>query len=101
MNDLIDADYELSKSTQVCIVLPTRGEDLSVLREVLLSIMSLHLWPGKLDVRRNLRLIVVDDQRRSEVKLLLGLCYRFAAIFCNNRKASSGSSRLLLLTSDH
>jgi hypothetical protein len=86
MNDLVDADYDVSKITQTTIVLPSRGEPLSILREVILSTMSLHLWPGKLDVRRNLRLIVIDDVRRSEVKLLLGLCYRFAALFCNNRK---------------
>jgi hypothetical protein len=35
MDDLIDADYELSKMTQVSIVVPTTGDDnLLRLREV-------------------------------------------------------------------
>lgn len=92
MDDLVDVDFDLSKRTQVCIVLPTRGEPLNVLREGLLHCMSLNLWPGKLDVRRNARLVVVDDRRRAEVLLLLALCYRFAALFCNNRKVSTSTS---------
>jgi hypothetical protein len=86
MDDLVDADFELSKRTQVCIVLPTSGEPLNTLRECVLHTMSLNLWPGRLDVRKNARLVVVDDKRRAEVLLLLALCYRFAALFCNNRK---------------
>ena len=86
MDDLVDVDFDLSKRTQICIVLPTSGEPLNVLRECVLHCMSLNLWPGKLDVRRNARLVVVDDRRRAEVLLLLALCYRLAALFCNNRK---------------
>lgn len=86
MDELVEIDYELSKRTAVCIVLPTRGEPLSVLREVILNAMSLNLWPGRLDVRKNARLVVIDDRRRAEVLLLIALCYRFAALFCNNRK---------------
>lgn len=88
MDDLVDVDYELSRRTAVCIVLPTRGEPLSMLREVILNAMSLNLWPGKLDVRKNARLVVIDDRRRAEVLLLIALCYRLAALFCNNRKVN-------------
>lgn len=90
MDELVEIDYELSQRTAVCIVLPTRGEPLNVLREVILNAMSLNLWPGRLDVRKNARLVVIDDRRRAEVLLLIALCYRFAALFCNNRKASRG-----------
>jgi len=86
MDELVEIDYELSKRTAVCIILPTRGEPLNVLREVILNAMSLNLWPGRLDVRKNARLVVIDDRRRAEVLLLIALCYRFAALFCNNRK---------------
>ena len=78
MDQLVEHDFELSRRTQVCVVIPCRGEPLGVLREVILHTMSLHLWPGKLDVRKNVRLIVVDDRRRAEVLLLIALCYRFA-----------------------
>lgn len=88
MDDLVDVDYELSRRTAVCIVLPTRGEPLNMLREVILNAMSLNLWPGKLDVRKNARLVVIDDRRRAEVLLLIALCYRLAALFCNNRKVN-------------
>jgi hypothetical protein len=90
MDELVEIDYELSQRTAVCIVLPTRGEPLNVLREVILNAMSLNLWPGRLDVRKNARLVVIDDRRRAEVLLLIALCYRFAALFCNNRKVSRG-----------
>lgn len=86
MNDLMDADYELSRNTQVTIVLPVRGKPLALLREVIMAIMSLHLWPGKLDVRRNLRLVVSDDDRRPEVVVLVSLCYKFASLCLNHRK---------------
>jgi uncharacterized protein YjlB len=51
-----------------------------------MSVMSLHLWPGKLDVRRNIRLVLVDDDRRVAVVVLAGLCYKFATMLYNNRK---------------
>ena len=86
MNDLIEKDYELSRRTQVTLMLPTRGKPLTLLRDVIFSVMSLHLWPGKLDVRRNLRLIISDEERRPEVVTLVALTYRFATLFCTNRK---------------
>jgi hypothetical protein len=86
MNELVEVDLEVSRQTQVCVILPSRGEELAILREAILGIMSLHLWPGKLDVRRNVRLVVVDDHRRPEVKMLVSLCYRLATMFYNNRK---------------
>jgi predicted acyltransferase len=92
MDELVDIDYELSERTVVCVVIPTRGESLNILREAILNAMSLNLWPGLLDVRKNARLVVVDDRRRAEVLLLIALCYRFAALFCNNRKVCEAGS---------
>jgi len=92
MNHLIEKDYELSRRTQVAVVLPTRSKPLTLLRDVMFNVMSLHLWPGKLDVRRNLRLIVSDEERRPEVVTLVALTYQFATLFSNNRKVRNKCS---------
>ena len=93
MDDLVKVDKTLSVRSAVTIFLPTAGESLHVLRQALLSNLSMRLWASEHEPRNQLRIIVLDEKRRLELICLVALCYKFAAMFANNpqvRKFKNG-----------
>lgn len=82
-------DRTLSGRSAVTIFMPTAGESLSVLRQALMSNLSMRLWPSELDACNNLRIIVLDEKRRVELICLVALCYKFASIYTNDPQVAT------------
>ena len=68
MDDLCEIDSSVSDEALVCIMVPTAGEKIKNLKHVLLGAYSQRLWPSVVHTNRQLRVAVLDEKGRHEVK---------------------------------
>lgn len=68
MDDLVEIDSSVSNEATVCIMVPTAGEKMKNLKHVLLGAYSQRMWPSTLYASRQLRIAVLDEKGRHEVR---------------------------------
>lgn len=68
MDDLVEIDSNVANEAAVCIMVPTAGEKLKNLKHVLLGAYSQRLWPTMMPASRQLRIAVLDEKGRREVR---------------------------------
>eukprot|EP00904_Undaria_pinnatifida_P008153 jgi/Undpi1/4468/HiC_scaffold_17.g07822.m1 len=78
MDDLVEIDSSVSNEATACIMVPTAGEKMKNLKHVLLGAYSQRLWPSTLHANRQLRIAVLDEKGRNEVRDLVEKVYHLA-----------------------
>lgn len=68
MDDLVHVDSSVADTATVCIMVPTCGETMRSLSHVLLGAYSQRLWPTDMDTCDQLRIAVLDESGRREVR---------------------------------
>lgn len=68
MDDLVEIDANIANEATVCIMVPTAGEKMKNVKHVLLGAYSQRLWPSMVHASRQLRIAVLDEKGRREVK---------------------------------
>lgn len=69
MNNLVEIDSNVASEANVCIMVPTAGERMRNLKNVLIGAFSQRLWPSTVPASRQLRIAVLDEKGRREVAL--------------------------------
>lgn len=68
MDDLVDVDSSVADTATVCIMVPTLAETMHSLTQVLLGAYSQRMWPTDMDACDQLRIAVLDESGRPEVR---------------------------------
>ena len=71
MDDLVKIDPNVASEANVCILVLSAGEEMGVLKQVLLGAYSQRLWPSPVPASRQLRIAVLDEKGRRKVAKLL------------------------------
>ncbi|CAM9135904.1 unnamed protein product [Laminaria digitata] len=80
MDDLVEIDSSVANEAKVCIMVPTAGEKMKNLKHVLLGAYSQRLWPTTLYACNQLRIAVLDEKGRHEVRELVEKVYGLAEV---------------------
>ncbi|CAM9654063.1 unnamed protein product, partial [Sphacelaria rigidula] len=83
MDDLVEIDSNVANEATVCIMVPTAGEKMKNVKHVLLGAYSQRLWASTVSASRQLRIAVLDEKGRHEVRDLVEKVYKLAEILCD------------------
>ncbi|CAM9312457.1 unnamed protein product [Choristocarpus tenellus] len=78
MDDLVEIDSSLDKEALVCIMIPTAGEKMKNLKDVILGAYSQRLWASSVPANKQLRVAILDEKGRHEVLELAEKVYNLA-----------------------
>ncbi|CAM9576110.1 unnamed protein product [Phaeothamnion confervicola] len=78
MDELVTIDNMLGAKATVAILVPTAGEKLRALKQVIVGAYSQRLWASTEQMSRQLRVCVLDEKARPEVLELVQIVYELA-----------------------